>query len=673
MRFFLILLSLLFITNVFANGRDRGPKYEFDPGAPKESRWPDLFAQTPNYRSFGKAVIGGRGEKFRWVMGPMWYRGRLNPEEVKVFIVGQEGAQDENVSNRSFTGSTGTRMQKFLNYLGIDRSYLFMNTFVYTITGQYSLFGEDRNNPEKLESQRRLLWLAQNEDSVVVKHRHELFNYMLETNRNTLAVVIGVGTAGKDSVATWFQSHGENCTSSRLTSGECYGRKGLKGVLAIGVRHPGSASPRNGGEDARGGLRADFQKKADIVATYIQSGKIQLEPDLGMERNLKQDFKYGYASIPHRDFAFGTNWSMGDWATTSNRRGADAIQVFSANGCYNNQQYRSDLGDNRAGKCLRQNEKAPRSDLVELKYDEPKDLLGAAPEQMEAQDVPYESPKGKKLRRSYDVGPEQAFAKVLLQYFENVDWTKLGVTQDLSFGPNGLYRGRVSGAKLIVIADQFSHTDMFSGRALTGEVGQRLQSFLNATGVAEDYLILRTLPVDTSDLAPSEQLSIATNTKVVAYRNKVLDYVVPNSQVAAVLLVGKVATKLASTIEWDLPIVTLASLTNSASNVKSARSQIKKLAKLLGTNSNEHNYNGSLTIIPRMDLPMHTRWWMGTSGDRASRAYELLNGKKVFNENYYQFQAPKWAAKWKVTTKDLSSKELLSLELFKKWLNRTEE
>ena len=210
----LISFSLLaLLTSAFA-GTNRGPVYEYDPGAPKDSRWPELFAQTPNYRAFGKEVIGGRGEKFRWKMGPMWYRGNLQPGKVKVFIVGQEGAQDENVSNRSFTGSTGTRMQKFLNYLGIDRSYLFMNTFVYTITGQYSLFGEDRKDEKKLEMQKRLLWLAQHEDSIVVKHRHELFDYMLETNRNSLAVVIGVGTAGKDSVATWFQSHGEKCSSS---------------------------------------------------------------------------------------------------------------------------------------------------------------------------------------------------------------------------------------------------------------------------------------------------------------------------------------------------------------------------------------------------------------------------------------------------------------------------
>jgi hypothetical protein len=77
----------------------RGNRWDYDAGAPKDSKWPDLFAETPNYRAFGKAVIGGSGEKFRWKMGPMWYRGRLEPNKVKIFIIGQEGAQDENVLN----------------------------------------------------------------------------------------------------------------------------------------------------------------------------------------------------------------------------------------------------------------------------------------------------------------------------------------------------------------------------------------------------------------------------------------------------------------------------------------------------------------------------------------------------------------------------------------------
>jgi len=37
----------------------------------------------------------------------------------------QDGAQDEALAHRSFTGGTGARMQYFLNYIGITESYLF--------------------------------------------------------------------------------------------------------------------------------------------------------------------------------------------------------------------------------------------------------------------------------------------------------------------------------------------------------------------------------------------------------------------------------------------------------------------------------------------------------------------------------------------------------------------
>ena len=68
----------------------------------------------------------------------MFYRGRLTDGDVKVLVIGQEGAQDESLGHRSFVGGTGSRMQHVLNHLGITRSYLFLNTFVYPIFGQYN-------------------------------------------------------------------------------------------------------------------------------------------------------------------------------------------------------------------------------------------------------------------------------------------------------------------------------------------------------------------------------------------------------------------------------------------------------------------------------------------------------------------------------------------------------
>jgi hypothetical protein len=92
----------------------------------------------------------------------MFYRGRLWDNSVKVLVIGQEGAQDESLARRAFTGGTGARMQHLLNHLGITQSYLFLNTFVYPIYGQYDA---------------SMRWLAQHPDSPVVQHRHALFNY----------------------------------------------------------------------------------------------------------------------------------------------------------------------------------------------------------------------------------------------------------------------------------------------------------------------------------------------------------------------------------------------------------------------------------------------------------------------------------------------------------------
>ncbi|MBT3586961.1 MAG: hypothetical protein HN509_18765 [Halobacteriovoraceae bacterium] len=623
----------------------RGLQHEYDAGAPKESRWPDLFAETPNYRAFGQAVIGGRGEKFRWKMGPMFYRGRLTPNSVKVFVIGQEGAQDENVSNRSFTGSTGTRMQRFLNYLGIDRSYLFMNTFVYTITGQYSLFGEDRENARKVKEQKRLLWLAQNEDSIVVKHRHELFDYMLETNRGTLALVIGVGTAGKDSAANWLSAHGAKCSNSKLTRSYCRGTGALAGVVAIGVKHPGAASARNGGEAAGIALRKDFQKKANIVRDLIESkGEGYLPLDPGMSRGFSEDFKYGYASVPHRDFAFGTNWRMGNWATTSNRRGSDTIQVFASPGSYNN-------------------EKNP-----DLRYDDPRSAsLNKKPVEMAKGDLPFESPKSKQKRRQYDAGPGADFGKVMLEFF-NQDFWEAGVTGNKAFGPQGVYRGRLDSARVLILADQMSHTDMFSGRALTGAAGQRLQSLLKAAGQTDSYAILRTLPVDTMDLSVDHVTRIALQPSVDNARINLIDEVLAYEQTEVVITIGPVAE--AALEGWDLgvQVINLDIADPALKHVAGYRSALKQL-KSLGLKSDSKptwSYNGTPSIIPRKDLPAYTRWWMGTSGDLAARSFEWLDGERVDNPNYYKVYAPKWNNSWRAKTSDLTSAEKASLRDFTK-------
>ena len=42
------------MVDAFLEGR--GNPWDYDPGPPRNRRWPRLFAETPNYRALGKEV-----------------------------------------------------------------------------------------------------------------------------------------------------------------------------------------------------------------------------------------------------------------------------------------------------------------------------------------------------------------------------------------------------------------------------------------------------------------------------------------------------------------------------------------------------------------------------------------------------------------------------------------
>src|ERR671936_2334871 len=198
----------------------RGDSWEHDPGPRTSSGWATLFADTPNYRGLGRAVLGR--EAFRWHHGPMFFRGRLDGS-ARVVLVGQEGAQDESLSHRSFTGGTGARMQHLLRHLGLDRSYLFLNSFVYPIFGQYT----DDLRP-----------LAQDPRSPIVAHRHRILDKAVVDG--DVRLVIAVGRAAKESIVSWVRAHGGNANPDQLHEASLGSLPNR--VRLVGVLHPGSAS-----------------------------------------------------------------------------------------------------------------------------------------------------------------------------------------------------------------------------------------------------------------------------------------------------------------------------------------------------------------------------------------------------------------------------------------------
>lgn len=72
--------------------------------------------------------------EFRVEWGPIFHRGRLDGS-ARVLVIGQDPAQHETVVRRILVGEAGRRVQGFLAKLGIMRSYVIVNTFLYSVYG----------------------------------------------------------------------------------------------------------------------------------------------------------------------------------------------------------------------------------------------------------------------------------------------------------------------------------------------------------------------------------------------------------------------------------------------------------------------------------------------------------------------------------------------------------
>ena len=572
--------------------KDRGAPWEFDPGPPSNREWARLFAETPNYRAIGKAASGK--ELFRWHFGPMFYRGRLADGAVKVLVIGQEGAQDESLAHRSFSGGTGARMQHFLRHLGITESYLFLNTFVYPIFGQYDA---------------QLRPLAQGLTSPIVTHRHALLDYVVE--RNDLRLVVAVGTAAKETVATWVKAHGGTCAVGPKDVSTCDMTVIAPKLKAVGVVHPGGAG--KGGSTTA--IKADFVKALTKIAAWADDDPAWLPVDPDGTRGSAASYKYASAPIPFRDLPYGVAWRIGRGGTSSNRKDHQrSIQVFSSGGSYGaSVTYPTDGTGSKEG------------------YDD------------EPGDLPYEPPKTS--FGDYDPGPPATMARLLLGGESAFPWPNfeaLGVTSHPSFGCGQIYRGRFEHARLLILADQESHDDLFLFRALTGDGGQRLQAWLTAAGLTTSYLILRTLPVDTLDLPPARVAALVDRAEVRALYAEAVKRIAAANPLACIVAVGPHATRL-------LPHVAPSGLTriemtspNASGFLASWQAglqQVQPLSFPRDLASPSLSYTGQRGQIARLDLPFGTLRWQGSSGDRGARA----NASGTFSPHYYKVHMPRWA------------------------------
>lgn len=150
------------------------PRY--DPGPP--CRWERLFASAPLDH-----YVNHPSGRFRTAFGPVFYRGRLDGA-ARVLVVGQDPSTDEILAQRNLVGDAGQKLQRLLNKLGLTRSYVMLNSFVFGIKGQFDAEMED---------------IAQ--ESPILAYRHHLFDRVAATN--ALQAIFAFGKAARTCLDLW--------------------------------------------------------------------------------------------------------------------------------------------------------------------------------------------------------------------------------------------------------------------------------------------------------------------------------------------------------------------------------------------------------------------------------------------------------------------------------------
>jgi hypothetical protein len=147
-------------------------KHPFDPGCSAEP-FLSLAQRYPG------SVVYPPGQ-FRIEWGPMFHRGRLDGS-ARVLLIGQDPAQHETVVRRILVGEAGRRVQGFLAKLGITKSYVCINTYLYSVYG--SVKAATRRNP------------------ALIGYRNEWIDAVLQEGK--VEAVVALGDAAAEAWGSW--------------------------------------------------------------------------------------------------------------------------------------------------------------------------------------------------------------------------------------------------------------------------------------------------------------------------------------------------------------------------------------------------------------------------------------------------------------------------------------
>jgi len=597
-------------------GKYAGSPLEFDRG-PSES-WADLFARVPNYRQVSRdlgaqwlvpgpdgktrydLVNAARaaaakplppiakytltGDKFRYEMGPIFYRGRLDGT-ARVLVVGQDAATDEALVSRAFVGGTGQKVQYLLNSLGITKSYLCVNTFIYSIFEQYDEFTDE---------------LAMN--GAIKDYRNDLMAKAFD--ENPIELIISFGSAAHDSVRKF--------RDQRL------GGKLPPNVEWVQALHPGAAAvglPPAGTTDQPiddtllKAVAASFARGYKRVWDRKQRQSGWLQPDSDGLKYRKSTYYYMSNDVPYRDLPFGVSPEAGRGGTKS-ERAQSGLQV----------QFRSSKGARYMAPSV------PFPSTVQSRYS------GVT---LDSGELSWEPPKINSGRR-HDPGPSAAWAERFAKTpAQEIIEAESGVQIASDFSEPVWYRGRLEGpAKVLVLIHDFGVDQAISGRAATGEAGQKLAHLLANVGVGLDYVVLNPFPYRTSNVALEQIETLALSPSLAAFRNQMIEELLAEKKITTVITLGHIAESAFQPITFKGTWIKLAhpSDSDAPASWNAALPQLKALFGGPAKSYRSTSFKNIRAAIPREDLAWGKPMWFGSSGDLSMHPHE----------SWIFWNAPRW-------------------------------
>jgi hypothetical protein len=147
--------------------------HAFDPGY-AHTPYADLVADYPGPETYPP-------NHFRIEWGPIFHRGRLDGT-ARVLVLGQDPAAHESIARRILVGTAGRRFQGFLAKLGIDTSYVLVNTYLYSVYGQHG-------------------GTAHAHDPDIARYRHAWLDALV--THNQIEAIISLGGLANTAFHTW--------------------------------------------------------------------------------------------------------------------------------------------------------------------------------------------------------------------------------------------------------------------------------------------------------------------------------------------------------------------------------------------------------------------------------------------------------------------------------------